>query len=227
MNTGCRDTEVCKLRWDCEVPVPISEIGSVFIIPGEGVKNGQDRLVVLNRIARAVIERQRGKHPTYVFAYNNKAMHHMLNNGRINARKKTGLNVRVHVLKHSFGRRLRSAGVSFEDRQDLLGHKFSRITAHYSTAELLNLWQAANKVCTDQNRPVLTLLKAVSSPGVNVINIRPFHDQLISGCQTQLLTITRLSAICSTWISVEISRLPLKMLSLNDKYGVEETYLYT
>jgi len=31
--------------------------------------------------------------------------------------------VRVHHMKHTFGRRLRAAGVSFEDRQDLLGHK--------------------------------------------------------------------------------------------------------
>jgi integrase len=29
--------------------------------------------------------------------------------------------IRVHDLKHTFGRRLRAAGVSFEDRQDLLG----------------------------------------------------------------------------------------------------------
>jgi len=36
--------------------------------------------------------------------------------------------VRVHDLKHTFGRRLRAAGVSFEDRQDLLGHKSQRIT---------------------------------------------------------------------------------------------------
>ncbi len=36
--------------------------------------------------------------------------------------------VRVHDLKHTFGRRLRAAGVSFEDRQDLLGHRAGRIT---------------------------------------------------------------------------------------------------
>jgi hypothetical protein len=36
------------------------------------------------------------------------------------ARKKVELErVRVHDLKHTFGRRLRAAGVSFEDRQDL------------------------------------------------------------------------------------------------------------
>jgi len=165
VNTGCRDSEVCKLRWDYEVSVPVTEIGSVFIIPGERVKNSEDRLVVLNRVARAVVERQRGKHSMYVFVYNNKPIHHMLNNGWRKARKQTGLGVRVHDLKHTFGRRLRSVGVSFEDRQDLLGHKSNRITTHYSAAELLNLWEAANKVCAGQNRPVLTLLKTVAPQG--------------------------------------------------------------
>ena len=36
---------------------------SVFIIPGERVKNGDERLVVLNRAAKSVVESQRGKHP--------------------------------------------------------------------------------------------------------------------------------------------------------------------
>lgn len=57
--------------------------------------------------------------------------------------------VRVHDLKHTFGRRLRAAGVSFEDRQDLLGHKSGRITTHYSGPELLSLIAAAEKVCDD------------------------------------------------------------------------------
>lgn len=162
VNSGCRDGEICKLRWEWEVQVPIAEIGSVFIIPSERVKNGEERLVVLNRIARAVIERQRGKHPECVFVYKERPIHHMLNSGWKKARKLTGIPARVHDLKHTFGRRLRSAGVSFEDRQDLLGHKSSRITTHYSSAELVNLWEASNKVCTTQNRPVLTLLKTVS-----------------------------------------------------------------
>jgi hypothetical protein len=57
---------------------------------------------------------------------------------------------RVHDLKHTFGRRLRAAGVSFEDRQDLLGHKSGRITTHYSKPELENLIVAANKVCSEE-----------------------------------------------------------------------------
>lgn len=45
--------------------VPSAEIGSVFIILPEHVKNGESRLVVLNQAARAVIERQRGNHSEF------------------------------------------------------------------------------------------------------------------------------------------------------------------
>src|ERR1700724_2066103 len=52
VNTGCREQEVCLLRWDYEVEIP--ELGtSVFLIPwnfggrrpNSGVKNRYDRLV--------------------------------------------------------------------------------------------------------------------------------------------------------------------------------------
>ena len=64
------------------------------------------------------------------------------------------------ITKVTFGRRLRAEGVSFEDRQDLLGHRAGRITTHYSSAELQNLYDAANKVCAKkQSGVVLTLLR--------------------------------------------------------------------
>jgi len=69
--------------------------------------------------------------------------------------------IRVHDLKHTFGRRLRAEGVSFEDRQDLLGHRSGRITTHYSQAELTSLIDAAEKVCAAQSRktPATTWLR--------------------------------------------------------------------
>lgn len=71
--------------------------------------------------------------------------------------------VRVHDLKHTFGRRLRAAGVSFEDRQDLLGHRSGRITTHYSAAELSSLIEAANKVCDrGEGRPELVVLRRIN-----------------------------------------------------------------
>ena len=86
----------------------------------------------------------------------------MYNTAWKRARDKAGLpHLRVHDLKHTFGRRLRAAGVSFEDRQDLLGHKSARITTHYSSAELANLIDAANRVCGTSSRktPALTLIR--------------------------------------------------------------------
>jgi len=62
VNSGSREQEVVKLRWDWEIPVP--ELGtSVFLIPADfggrhenaGVKNGDERLIVLNRVAKSVI----------------------------------------------------------------------------------------------------------------------------------------------------------------------------
>jgi len=55
VNTGCRDAEICNLRWEWEVDVPELST-SVFVIPGSKVKNGDERLVVLNRVAKAVVE---------------------------------------------------------------------------------------------------------------------------------------------------------------------------
>ncbi|MBS9405503.1 tyrosine-type recombinase/integrase [Halomonas sp. TRM85114] len=163
VNTGCRDSEICGLRWDWEVAVPALGT-SVFIVPGQQVKNADDRLIVLNRIALSVIERQRGKHETHVFAYRGKPVARMLNSGWKRARCNAGLpQVRVHDLKHTFGRRLRAAGVSFEDRQDLLGHRAGRITTHYSAAELSRLIEAADSVCErGSRRPELVVLRRLS-----------------------------------------------------------------
>lgn len=119
-------------------------------------------LVVLNRVARSIVESARGEHGTYVFTYCGRRLKRMNNSAWRRARRKVGLvQVRIHDLKHTFGRRLRAAGVSFEDRQDLLGHKSGRITSHYSAAELGNLIEAANKVAGQGSRksPALVVLK--------------------------------------------------------------------
>jgi hypothetical protein len=100
--------------------------------------------------------RKQGKRPTY------RPIETINNTSWQKARKRAKLpQVRVHDLKHTFGRRLRAAGVSFEDRQSLLGHKSGRMTTHYSAAELSNLIEAAEKACQAGSRksPALAALK--------------------------------------------------------------------
>lgn len=188
VNTGCREQEVCKLRWEWEIKVP--ELGtSVFLIPSDfggrrehsGVKNRDERLVVLNEVAKRVIDGQRGMHHSLVFPYGKPdqfgptAVHRMNDSAWKKARVRAASkweethktqahpgfrSIRVHDLKHTFGRRLRAAGVTEEDRKALLGHKNGSITSHYSAAELDQLIDAANKVsATDSRAPALTILK--------------------------------------------------------------------
>ncbi|HAU3761244.1 TPA: site-specific integrase [Legionella pneumophila] len=180
VNTGCRDREICELRWDWEIQIPELPHIIVFIVPGELVKNGEERLIVCNETVREVIEWERGKHPTHVFSFKGRPLSRMLSTGWRQAREKAKLpEVRVHDLKHTFGRRLRAAGVSFEDRQDLLGHRSGRITTHYSSAELQSLYQAANKICENRKSGViLTLLRNPKSRPASQNTLRESHVSL-------------------------------------------------
>jgi len=208
VNTGTRDWEVCNLQWIWEFKVP--EVGSVFVIPDDEVKNAEPRVVVCNDVAQSVIEAQRGKHPTHVFCYARKVaspspaavrrrlvkhgvrevsqlpaprgpqpLGEMGSSGWNHARQRAAarylaqfgkpcpegfLNLRVHDLKHTYGRRLRAAGVSFEDRQDLLGHKSNRVTTEYSQAELAELKRLSNLV--NERRESSVLLRVVSGDAV-------------------------------------------------------------
>jgi len=169
VNTGCREKEVCRLRWEWEYRVPEFNT-TVFIIPGEFVKNKHDRLVVLNSVAKSVVESIRRDHRDFVFAYRRKSMHRMNNSSWRKWRVRAGLQmVRVHDLKHTFGHRLRAAGVSFKDRQDLLGDRSDRITTHYSAPDIGRLLKAAEMVVQTRTEPVLQAVSHPKSPQSTVL----------------------------------------------------------
>lgn len=160
VNTGCREQEVCQLKWEWEIRIPELDT-SVFIIPGDKVKNREDRLVVLNQVAKSIIEEARGKSSEFVFTYKGLPITKIHNSAWKRVRAKVGLrNVRVHDLKHTFGRRLRAAGVPMETRKVLLGHRNGDITTHYSAPELEEMLEAANSVCAGKSgkTPALVVL---------------------------------------------------------------------
>ena len=70
----------------------------------------------------------------YVFTYKGRKLTKMYGRAWRDARERAGLRTgegpRLESIR-SAGR-LRAAGVSFEDRQDLLGHKSGRVTTHDS-----------------------------------------------------------------------------------------------
>jgi integrase len=142
LNTGCRESEITGLRWKEE---DIQQ--NIFILPGDRTKNGEDRIVPLNSIAKKIVDAQRGKHTEYVFTFKGEPVQRINGHAWRKARERAGVPLcRVHDLRHTFGRRLRAAEVSFENRQDLLGHKSNRITDHYCRAEIVGLLGAVEKL---------------------------------------------------------------------------------
>ncbi len=64
----------------------------------------------------------------------------------------------MHDLKHTYGRRLRAAGVSFEDRQDLLGHKSSGSLPIIRHRNSSNLMHAAESICIKDRSKLGTMV---------------------------------------------------------------------
>lgn len=167
VNTGLRDENVCGLRWAWERPV--KELGrSVFVIPGEEFKTGRPHVAILNDAAMAVVESCRGKSQDFVFTYTDEKkglapdrVDTINNTGWQKGRERAGLKgVRVHDLRHTFGQRLRDAGVSEEDRAVLLGHSKKSMPGHYATPTVARLVDLANRVAA--TRDSTTLLRVVN-----------------------------------------------------------------
>lgn len=174
VNTGARDENVCGLRWSWEVPVP--EAGrSVFVVPASQFKSKRAHVLILNDVAWRIVEEQRGKHADFVFVYRRERVVHLrkppvmkyhrvgtMNNTAFQrAREAAGLEgVRVHDFRHTFGQRLRDAGVAEEDRALLLGHSTGEMTQLYATATVARLVEVANRV--QETRDRTTLLRVVN-----------------------------------------------------------------
>lgn len=174
INTGARDDNVCGLRWEWEVKVPELE-RSVFVIPAEEFKGKRNHVLILNDAAWSIVQACRGVDETYVFTYvppapkegkakrsqEPKRLGTLNNTAWQRAREDVGLpKVRIHDLRHTFGQRLRDAGVAEEDRALLLGHAIEGMPQHYATATVARLVEAANKASGTVDR--VTLLRVVN-----------------------------------------------------------------
>lgn len=174
VNTGARDENVCGLKWAWEVAVPEVD-RSVFVVPAAEFKGKRPHVLILNDVAWRIVQEQRGRHADFVFVYRREcvvnvdqppAMQYrrvdtMNNTAFQTARNTAGLRgVRVHDLRHTFGQRLRAAGVPEEDRALLLGHAVQGMPQHYATATVARLVHLANQVQETDDRT--TLLRVVN-----------------------------------------------------------------
>lgn len=174
LNCGARDDNVCRLQWSWERKVPESG-GSVFVIPASEFKSKRPHVLILNDVAARIVEECRGQHEEFVFVWRRERVKNiedepvmpyrpvstMNNTAFQSARRAAKLEkARVHDLRHTFGQRLREAGVSEEDRALLLGHAIAGMAQHYATATIVRLVTEANKVQETLDRT--TLLRVVN-----------------------------------------------------------------
>jgi integrase len=174
VNTGARDRNVCGLRWAWERRIPELQ-RSVFVIPAAEFKGQRPHVLILNDVAGRIVEGCRGMHDDFVFVWRRervknidkepemkyRPIHTMNNTAFQTARREANLSrVRVHDLRHTFGQRLRDAGVSAEDRALLLGHAIEGMPQHYASATIARLVEMANKVTETRDRT--TLLRVVN-----------------------------------------------------------------
>jgi integrase len=116
VNTGCREQEVCGLRWDWEIAVPELDT-TVFVLPDSETKTRTERVIVLNSIARRIVDARRASADAsgYVFSYRGKRLGTLRTSAWRRAWTRAGLPEDpqvmkgVHNLRHTCGRRLRAA----------------------------------------------------------------------------------------------------------------------
>jgi integrase len=132
VNTGARQSEIANLRWSWEMRS--TEMGiNIFRIPGEFHKNGKPKIVVLNSIAKAIIEKRRGLHPEFVFTYRDEPIKRFNASAWSSNRDRVNLShVTFHHLRHTFATRLAGYGVSEVEIAILLGHTIPGVTATYA-----------------------------------------------------------------------------------------------
>ena len=150
VNTGVRRAEIFKLKWTDE-----RKISGVNLFILRETKNGQDRPVILNCLARRVVNALRGQNDSQVFR--KRSISKPFNKAWIKAGLPDHPLIRkgIHNLRHTFGHRLRTEGVGPEDRDALLGHNNRSLTQHYALPDLERLGNLVERITKGRETAVL------------------------------------------------------------------------
>jgi integrase len=156
---------------------------SAFIVPKRYVKGRKaEKVLVCNSVAQSVVDAQRGKHGEFVFVYRRERVKRldeepkmpygpvarMSNSGWETERAKAGLgDLHIHDLRHTVGMRLREAGVSEATVADVLWHSRQGMTAHYSVAQVREVFEALERIAAPSTGRNVSLLSLVSERRFN------------------------------------------------------------
>ncbi|MFT4998108.1 MAG: integrase [Chitinophagales bacterium] len=131
INSGLRDLELYDMQWENLLNLPGDIMGFISRNKGPRKEKVREKLIVCNKHMREVIERKRVEHSIHVFSFRGSPKKRGRGTGWRTGVMKSGLDVTIHDLRHTFGHRLRATGVDEAARKDLLGHGVS-LTTRYS-----------------------------------------------------------------------------------------------
>lgn len=139
--TGMRRGEVLGLRW-----VDVDRNGGRILLPQ--TKNGDGRVVYLNRLACQVLDSLRGGAPMdHVFPASDDVTPESVSLAFLRACRKVGIaDFRLHDLRHTAASWLRMQGADIHTVALLLGHKDLRMAARYQHLSPAHLADAAKRL---------------------------------------------------------------------------------
>jgi len=134
LHTGIRKGEWINLKWDNVTLTDENPSITIASTDSWETKTGNSRVIPLNKIALAIIKKQKGRNSEYVFTSKNGSTihpdkpYHKLKT----ALKNLGLKGDIKKLRHTFASKLVMKGRPLYDVQKLLGHKDIQTTMIYA-----------------------------------------------------------------------------------------------
>lgn len=143
--TGLRQSNVTELKW-CDVDL----LRQHALVHPEESKTGRAIPVPLNQDAIAILTRQKGKHPVYVFTYHGHPVTRCNNHAWRKSLVRAGItNFRWHDLRHTWASWHVQNGTSLQELQQLGGWSSFDMVLRYAHLSSEHLRRAAERV---QNR---------------------------------------------------------------------------
>lgn len=144
LNTGCRSSELLTLEWE-----NVDLDRRFFVVRNSLSKNKKTVYKPINDQALKIFDELSWSHSKWVF-YNPKTNYRYKTFRRawLWTLEKSGLDCRIHDLRHTFASLLVSNGVPIYHVTQLLGHSDTRITQRYAHLSPNNLLSVVNQLPT-------------------------------------------------------------------------------
>ena len=140
--TGLRQGNVKNLQWRA-----IDWNNAHLAVDAQEHKNGRGHGVPLNTAAMAVLHRQRGKHPKFVFTYQGEPIANVSTRAWREALKRAGIDdFRWHDLRHTWATWQRELGTPTHELQILGGWISSQMVNRYAHVGRSSLVHAAKRM---------------------------------------------------------------------------------